>query len=260
MIPSFFIAHGAPLLALENNSYTQFLHQLGQELPRPQAIVLFSAHWESPAQMVSEVEEYETIHDFGGFPEELFRMNYPANGYPELAKEIENIFSHHGISYHMDATRGLDHGAWVVLKLLYPNADIPVVSMSVNPALSPQEQYKIGKALTSLREKDVMVIGSGGLVHNLSILRMDKDDDKVEEWVLEFDEWLKQTVNNWDTETLFDYQNQAPHASKAVPPFGKEHFIPLFYAMGAADNKQTARLLHNSYRYRNLSHSIWQFG
>ncbi|MFB4162251.1 dioxygenase [Alteribacillus sp. JSM 102045] len=260
MMPSFFIAHGAPLLALEDNSYTQFLHQLGEELPRPKAIVLFSAHWESPTQMVSEVEKYKTIHDFGGFPEELFRMQYPANGDPELAKEIENIFTSHNISFNVDTTRGLDHGAWVVLKLLYPNADIPVISMSVNPALSPEEQYSIGKSLALLREKDVMIIGSGGLVHNLSIIRMDTDDNHVEEWVLDFEEWLNQKIEDWDTNALFDYQNEAPYANKAVPPFGKEHFIPLFYAMGAADNNKTASLLHNSYRYRNLSHTVWQFG
>ncbi|SDH27439.1 4,5-DOPA dioxygenase extradiol [Alteribacillus persepolensis] len=259
-MPAFFIAHGAPLLALENNEYTQAIQQLREEFPRPKAIVLFSAHWEAPVQMVSNANDYDTIHDFGGFPDELHRMQYPAHGDPALAEDITQLFDHYHIDYSVNSQRGLDHGAWVVLNILYPDADIPVISMSVNPHLSPADQYHIGRALASLREQDIMVIGSGGTVHNLMMARMDLDDDIVDSWVPEFEAWLNEKVKNWDTEALFDYEQQAPHASKAVPPFGKEHFIPLFYAMGAADNNKTAMLRHQSYRYRNLSHTIWQFG
>ncbi|SFE51199.1 dioxygenase family protein [Alteribacillus iranensis] len=260
MMPSLFIAHGAPLLAIEDNQYTQFLEELGRTLPRPQAIVLFSAHWEANTQQVSDVDEYSTIHDFGGFPRALFEIEYPAKGDHELSKDIQELFSAHSISYNVHPERGLDHGAWVVLKMLYPEADIPVISMSVNPRLTPAEQYEIGKALSSLRERDVLVIGSGGTVHNLGILSMHDDSDTVDEWALEFDAWLEQHVNGWNLPTLFDYEDKAPAASMAVPPYGNEHFIPIFYAMGAADDVKEAKLLHRSYRYRNLSHSVWQFG
>ncbi|MBP3040083.1 dioxygenase [Bacillaceae bacterium Marseille-Q3522] len=260
MLPSFFIAHGAPLIAIEENEYTQFLNRLGEILPRPKAIVLFSAHWESSVQKVSEINQYQTIYDFGGFPEELYRIEYPAKGNKDIAQEITELFTQQGVPYETDRKRGLDHGAWVVLRLLYPNADIPVISMSVNPHLTPEEQYKIGKSLSVLREKDVLIIGSGGTVHNLRALKMVQDDGEIDHWALEFDKWLEQHLNSWDLESLYQYRSLAPGADLAVPRYGIEHFIPIFYAMGAADNGQKATLMHRSYRYGNLSHSVWQFG
>ncbi|WP_227935441.1 dioxygenase family protein [Alkalihalobacillus deserti] len=260
MLPSLFVAHGAPLLALEDNDYTQFLQSLGTLLPKPKAIVLFSAHWESSTQKVSDVDKFETIYDFGGFPEALYRIKYPAKGNETVTKEIVELFTTEGVPFEVDKTRGLDHGAWVVLKMLYPSADIPVISMSVNPHLTPEEQYKIGKSLSQFREKDILIIGSGGTVHNLGVLRMGSDDGTIDQWALDFDEWIERHINNWDIESLFQYNSFAPAAQYAVPPHGNEHFVPLFYAMGAADHDRSAKLLHRSYRYGNLSHSVWQFG
>jgi 4,5-DOPA dioxygenase extradiol len=260
MMPSLFIAHGAPLLAIENNEYTQFVNQLGKEFPKPKAVVLFSAHWEAPNQKVSLVEEYETIYDFGGFPEDLYRIQYPANGDKDLTEEIKDLLGKQGIPFEVDTKRGLDHGAWVVLRMLYPNADIPVISMSVNQQLTPQQQYEIGKSLSALREKDILIIGSGGTVHNLRAVNWGKDGKENEQWAVDFDQWLENHLNNWDTESLFNYYSLAPNAEVAVPAYGKEHFIPLFYAMGAGDDIKQAKLLHRSYRYGNLSHSVWQFG
>jgi len=260
MLPSFFVAHGAPLLAIEHNEYTQFLNELGRTLSKPKAIVLFSAHWESSIQQISDVNEYRTIYDFGGFPEELYRIEYPAKGNREITKEIEDLFTKQGIPFEVDTTRGLDHGAWVVLRMLYPNADIPVISMSVNPRLTPEDQYKIGKSLAALRENNVLIIGSGGTVHNLRAVKMVADNGEVDQWAREFEDWLEFHLKNWDIESLFKYDSLAPNAQIAVPPYGNEHFIPIFYAMGAADKEQTAKLLHRSYRYGNLSHSVWQFG
>lgn len=259
MIPSLFIAHGAPLLAIEKNEYTQFVEKIGSTLPKPKAIVVFSAHWVSAEQMVSQVDDFKTIYDFGGFPEALYQIEYPAKGSESLSKEIQDLFTKSGISYEVDTKRGLDHGAWVVLRLLYPNADIPVISMSVNPLLPPAEQYKIGKTLSELREKDVLIIASGGTVHNLRAVKW-ADNGQVDDWALDFDEWLARHLKTWDTKSLFQYDKLAPTAQLAVPPYGNEHFIPLFYAMGAADNQHKATLLHRSYRYGNLSHSVWQFG
>ncbi|MGG1397162.1 class III extradiol ring-cleavage dioxygenase [Bacillus salipaludis] len=258
MIPSLFIAHGAPLIAIENNEYTQFITQLGQSMPRPKAIVIFSAHWESTVQKVSEVATYSTIYDFGGFDPSLYTIQYPAKGQLEIAKEIEHLFTQNGVPFQIETSRGLDHGAWVVLRLLYPNADIPVIAMSVNPNLTPEEQYKIGQSLASLREKDILIIGSGGTVHNLRAVKW--ADNDVDSWALEFDEWLALYLKKWDLDSLFNYEKNAPNAQYAVPPYGNEHFVPLFYAMGAADDTQKATLLHRSFRYGNLSHSVWQFG
>jgi 4,5-DOPA dioxygenase extradiol len=259
MLPSFFIAHGAPLIAVENNEYTEFLNQLGRSLPRPKAIVLFSAHWESQIQKVSEVDQYETIYDFGGFDPALYTIKYPAQGNHLISQEIQDLFSENEIPFEIETKRGLDHGAWVVLRLLYPNADIPVISMSVNPNLTPEEQFKIGKSLSVLRDKDILIIGSGGTVHNLRVLKW-ADNGQIDQWALEFDDWLAQHLNDWDVESLLKYDSLAPYAEYAVPPYGKEHFIPLFYAMGAADDQKKATLLHRSFRYGNLSHSVWQFG
>lgn len=259
MMPTLFIAHGAPLLAIEDNDYTQFLSQLGRTLPRPRAVVLFSAHWLSNAQKVSEVDgEYDTMYDFGGFPDALYQIRYPAKGDRQIAREIESLLADNGIPFETEPTRGLDHGAWVVLRLLYPDADIPVISMSVNPRLSPAEQYKIGQSLAALRAKDVLVIGSGGTVHNLRAVEWQAQE--ANPWALEFDQWLEQQLTTWDVDALFQYAALASHASLAVPPHGNEHFVPIFYAMGAADDARKATLLHRSYRYGNLSHSVWQFG
>lgn len=258
MMPSLFIAHGAPLLAIEDNEYTQFLSQLGQNLPKPKAIILFSAHWEAPTQLVSDVPDYSMIYDFYGFPDEMYQIEYPAKGNQEITKEIQELFEKQDVPFDIDTRRGLDHGAWVVLRLLYPNADIPVIAMSVNQNLTPEQQYKIGQSLSVLREKDVLVIGSGGTVHNLRAVNWSANE--ADQWALNFDNWIAENLKNWNTESLFNYYQLAPNAELAVPPYGKEHFVPLFYAMGAADNERKASLLHRSYRYGNLSHSVWQFG
>lgn len=260
MLPSLFVAHGAPLLAIEDNEYTQFLGQLSNKLPSPKAVVLFSAHWESQRQKVSKVKKFETIYDFGGFPKALYEIKYPAKGDRTVTKQIESVFQNQGIPYELDTKRGLDHGAWVVLREIYPNATIPIISMSVNPDLSPMEQYNIGKTLSQLREQDILIIASGGTVHNLGLVKMGNGDGTIDSWALDFDTWLEDKLSNWDLNALFNYQALAPSAELAVPSYGKEHFIPIFYAMGAADNQSCAKLLHRSFRYGNLSHSVWQFG
>lgn len=165
-----------------------------------------------------------------------------------------------GIASEAELKRGLDHGAWVVLRLLYPEAQIPVVAMSVNPRLTPEKQYKIGQALKSLREQDVLIVGSGGTVHNLMALRMTSDDTSVDPWAQEFDDWLEEHLTSWDLPSLFQYEDLAASAPLAVPLLGNEHLVPIFYAMGAADGARHAELLHRSYQYGNLSRSIWKFG
>ncbi|RNB70897.1 dioxygenase family protein [Brevibacillus panacihumi] len=261
MMPSFFIAHGAPLLAIEDNSYTQALNQLSGRLPRrPRAIVIFSAHWESSLQEVGSMDVYPTIHDFGGFPRELYEIQYPAKGDREIAEETYQLLQRAGVPVRMNEERGLDHGHWVVLRMIYPDADVPVISLSVNPQLTVEQQYAIGRALVPLRAKDVLILGSGGTVHNFSYINMRENSGAAYEWAVEFEDWLKDTLASWNVEDLANYRSLAPHAEKAVPVYGSEHFVPLIYAMGAADDVRTAERLHISFRYNSLSHTIWQFG
>ena len=259
MLPAFFVAHGSPMMAVEQNEYTRVLGELGRQL-KPKAVVLFSAHWESNTQVVSTAEQYRTIYDFGGFPDELYQIKYPAPGAAQLAYEIGARLAAEGVPYRHDSERGLDHGAWVVLRLLFPNADVPVVAMSVNAALEPQEQYRIGKALASLRADDVLVIGSGVTVHNFGTLRWRDNTGVPDAWAVEFDSWVFDKASHWDLDSLFAYETLAPNARLAVPPHGNEHFVPLFYAMGAADDQRTARELFRGYEMGNLSYVVWQFG
>ncbi|MFC5700798.1 DODA-type extradiol aromatic ring-opening family dioxygenase [Cohnella faecalis] len=256
MMPSYFFAHGAPSLVLDVHEYTSFLKSFAASMPtKPKAIVLFSAHWEHPTQQVSAVPSYSTIYDFSGFQDELYRMTYPAQGNLALSDEIRTLFEQHGIPSASDGQRGLDHGAWAVLKLVFPEADIPVVALSVNRHLTNEQQYKIGQALGALREKDVLIIGSGGTVHNLR--RVNWRAESAEAWAVAFDHWLREKLEAWDTESLFRYRELAPYAQEAVPT--TEHFIPLLLAMGSGDENKRAKPLHRSYQYGTLSLSSWQF-
>lgn len=250
MIPSLFLCHGSPELAVQQSVYAQFLRELSQQFPQPEAIVVFTAHWESPVTSLTYTDEpYETIYDFAGFSEELYRIVYPAKGSKKIAERIRECLGQSGISVLLDPGRGLDHGVWVLLNLMYPKADIPVIAASVYPFLSPGEQYQIGKALSALREENILVIGSGGTSHNLRLLQWGQTEPA--DWTLAFDDWLLDVVNRWDLTALFDYENRAPHARLAVPR--NEHFVPLFIAMGAADKTRKAALLHRSYDLGTLS-------
>ncbi|GKU77334.1 class III extradiol ring-cleavage dioxygenase [Paenibacillus sp. L3-i20] len=255
MMPSYFFAHGAPSIVLEQNDYTDFMKRFAESTPKPKAIVLFSAHWEQTKQTISSVDTYSTIYDFGGFQDELYQMTYPAKGDRSLSEGIHSLFDKHGIKGVIDEERGLDHGAWAVLKLLYPAADIPVVGLSVNPNLTNEQQYHIGKALAELREQDVLVIGSGGTVHNLR--RLNWQGDGNDEWAESFDNWLKSKLETWDVDALFNYRELAPYAVDAAPT--TEHFIPLLIAMGTGDKSRKAELLHQSYQFGNLSLNCWRF-
>jgi 4,5-DOPA dioxygenase extradiol len=255
MMPSYFIAHGAPSLVLDQNAYTSFLKDFAANTPKPKAIVLFSAHWENAVQTVSAADTYSTIYDFSGFQDELYQMTYPAKGERSLSDKIQALFAKHGIQSGLDEKRGLDHGAWAVLKLIYPDADIPVVALSVNRNLTNEQQYQIGKALSELKEQDVLIIGSGGTVHNL--WRVNWQAQGADAWAESFDNWLQSKLEAWDLNALFDYRELAPNAHDSVPT--NEHFIPLLLAMGAGDVNRQAKLLHRSYQYGNLGLSCWQF-
>lgn len=255
-LPALFIAHGSPMMALEDNEYTRFLEQLGRELPTPRGIAVFSAHWDDPDQRLTEDAEHGTMHDFYGFPEEMYKITYPAPGSAELATQIRQRFEANNLHAKAVTGRGLDHGVWVILRKMYPDANIPVVALSVDSKRSPHEQYSIGTMLSDLREEGILIIGSGGLVHNL---RMVHESDEPDEWAAAFDEWIAEQLTEWNLNNLFAFDKKAPHASDAVPSYGREHFVPLFYALGAADNGRKAKRLFQSYQYGSLSLNCWSF-
>lgn len=260
MIPSLFVAHGSPMIAIEDTEYARYLENLGRELPRPRAIVVFSAHWLARVQTVSDVDAYLTIHDFGGFPEELFHAEYPAKGDRELSARVRALLAQAGIRVQADGRRGLDHGAWTILSRLYPDADIPVVAMSIDPALRHEEQYRVGRALAPLRGDGILVVGSGVTVHNFRAVDFRRRDAPVAAFASEFEEWLEGRLAAWDLASLFAFEALAPHARMAAPEGGDEHFAPIFYALGAADDSRRSELLHRSFEYGSLSNSVYAFG
>lgn len=252
MISSLFICHGGPSIVFEKNEYTTFLKEFGAKMTQ-KAIVVFTAHWENEITTISSINGiYDMIYDFYGFPKELYALKYPAKGSQEIALKAKSLLTNCGIESHLDEKRGLDHGAWDILYLMYPDAEIPVVQVSVNPFMPMEEQYKIGEALKSLGEEDILVIGSGSTVHNLSTLADVKEPIR---WAVEFDDWLVNKVEHKKLDELFSYQKLAPHATLAVPR--EEHMVPLFIALGSG-HKNKPVLLHRSYNFGTLTYLIFE--
>lgn len=255
MIPSLFISHGAPYLAVQQNEYSRFLRGLGDRFA-PKAIVVFTAHWESNMLAMTDTDDiYETIYDYYGFPEEMYKIKYPAKGSRNTASMLEEKFRMRGISARREERRGLDHGSWVALRHMYPNADIPVVQLSVNPFLPVKEQYQIGQALQGLGTEDILVIGSGTTVHNLRWYFPDEATAAPE--AIAFDDWLIEKIQVRDLDSLARYDELAPYAHLAVPR--PEHFVPLFIAMGSGDEGKTPVVIHRSYEAGTFSNLCFEF-
>ncbi len=257
-LPTLFISHGAPTLAITNSPAHQFLRGLGQSLTRPSAILIASAHWESMgAPALSFAEQPETIHDFGGFPAEMYAIRYRAPGAPAMAQRAVNLLAQAGIASTPSQNRGLDHGAWVPLQLMYPDADIPVAQISVLRNGSPAEHEQMGRALASLRDEGVLIIGSGALTHNLSEWRSNDITTPAPGWVREFEVWMKDQLDSQQRDALLAYRSQAPSGVRNHP--SEEHLLPLFFAMGAAGPTATATRLHSSYEYGILAMDVYAF-
>ncbi len=257
-LPTIFVSHGSPMLALQDSPARRFLQGLGVSLPRPKAIVVVSAHWETAGRSaVSLASQPETIYDFGGFPQALYDISYPAPGAPELAEHVASLFDAAGIPVERNAQRGLDHGAWVPLSLMYPDADLPVMQISLVHGADPATHQKLGRALAQLRHEGVLIIGSGSLTHNLFEFRGQSVDAIAPLWVTEFESWMKERLEASDSEALLDYRNRAPSARKNHP--SEEHLLPLFVAMGAAGTEAQARLLHSSFEHGVLAMDAYAF-
>ena len=257
-LPALFISHGSPMLALEpGRPAHQFLKGAARHWPRPRAILAISAHWETAQPAIGAAAQPETIHDFFGFPPELYRLRYPAPGDPALAAMIRDRLAAAGIDAALDPQRGLDHGAWSPLLLVYPAADIPVLQLSVQSRRDPAHHMALGAALRSLREDGVLILGTGSLTHNLRVLDW-QDSGQVMPWAQEFSDWMHDRLTARDDAALADYRVQAPHAAMAHPT--DEHLLPLYVALGAATPGVAAERLHASFALGSLSMESYLFG
>ena len=258
MLPSLFLSHGSPMMPLRPSPARDFLSGLGTTLGRPKAIVIASAHWETERPAVSRMAVNDTIHDFYGFPPALYTLRYPAPGAADLADRVMALLGDAGLPAEADATRGLDHGAWVPLLLMYPRHDIPVLQLSLQSWLGPEHQYRLGQALAPLRAEGVLVIGSGGLTHNLRRMRREEQDGVTEPDVTAFADWMDAALTEGRLDDLFAYRRKAPHAALQHPT--DEHLQPLFVALGAAGDNARARRLHASTEYGVLRMDSFAFG
>lgn len=231
MLPSLFISHGSPMVALHSGDTGRALARLAGELPRPKAILVVSAHWESADLRITSTPRQEAWHDFYGFPPALYALDYEPPGAPALALEILERLEDDGLVVHLDPQRPLDHGAWVPLRLMYPEADIPVLQLSLPSQHGPALQTRLGRLLGELRGQGVLLIGSGSITHNLGELDWHAGPEVVEPWAREFRDWLVARLAGDDEAALHDYRRQAPWAVRSHP--SDEHLLPLFFARGA---------------------------
>jgi 4,5-DOPA dioxygenase extradiol len=236
-MPVLFIGHGSPMNAIEDNPITQAMAQLGRDLPRPKALLVISAHWMTRGTWVTSMQNPRTIHDFHGFPKELFEVQYPAPGSPELAKEVQELVKDPPVGGD-PSEWGIDHGTWSVLRHLYPDADIPVVQLSLDMTRSGAHHLAIGEKLRELRERGVMIVGSGNIVHNLRRIRWEPDAASYD-WALEFDAWTKSAAERRDFKTLAEEYETTEAGRLSVPT--PDHYYPLLYALGASDAKDELR-------------------
>jgi 4,5-DOPA dioxygenase extradiol len=243
-MPVLFVGHGSPMNAIEDNQFVRTWKEMGKSLPKPNAILCISAHWETQGTHVTSLEKPMTIHDFGGFPRKLFEVQYPAPGSPELAAETKRLIKMTEVGF--DEKWGFDHGSWSVIKNLYPEADVPVIQLSLDYSKTPQYHYDLAKELSALREKGVLIIGSGNIVHNLGMIAWDKldDADYSYDWAREAKEKIKGNIMNGDHQSLINYNLLGRELKMAVP--SPEHYLPLLYVLALKNENEKASFFNDS--------------
>jgi len=257
-LPALFVSHGAPTLILEDIPARAFLQDLGRQYRHAGSVLCISAHWNLPGIQVNSVGRPETIHDFYGFPQELYDIRYPAHGSPALAENVVRLLAGRGIPCGIDGSRGLDHGAWVPLKLMFPSADIPVVQLSIQRSLDPAFHVTLGAALESIRDEGVLILGSGGAVHPLGDPTASLGvGAATEPWAVGFNDWLTDAVTRGDRDRLIGYRVQAPHAERAHPY--PDHYMPLLVALGAAGAGARGTVIHHSWDLGDLGMDAFAF-
>jgi len=241
-MPVLFVGHGSPMNAIDENEFVTGWRTIGKSLPKPNAILCVSAHWETRGTFVTAMEKPVTIHDFGGFPKALFDVQYPAPGSPELAKETKSILKKTEVG--LDEKWGLDHGAWSVIKRLYPEANIPVIEMSLDYYQTPQYHYDLARELAGLRKKGILIIGSGNMVHNLGLVDWDKlNAEYGYDWAIEANEKMKKFILNGDHQQLINYKLQGKSFELAIPT--PEHYLPMLYALALKEENEKVTLFND---------------
>jgi 4,5-DOPA dioxygenase extradiol len=257
-MPVLFVSHGAPMAAVEKDDYTAALTRFGTKTAVPKAIVVMSAHWQTRGGfLVTGSAAPPTIHDFGGFPEALYKLRYPSPGAPALAADIAKRLQLEGFAVEIDPSRGLDHGAWVPLVHTHPDAKVPVLQLSLPSPRTPADMLRAGLALAPLRREGVLLVGSGGVTHNLGDVDF-AGDGKVAPWAGAFDAWVKAKLDGFDAEGLADYVQSGPNAARAHP--STEHFDPIFFALGAALEGDRITQLYEGIRFGTLSLRTFALG
>lgn len=257
-MPVLFLGHGSPMNAIEENEFVKGFRNIANEIPKPNAILCISAHWETRGTFVTAMEKPKTIHDFGGFPKELFEVQYPAPGNPDLAKETKYLVKKTEVG--LDDKWGLDHGAWSVIKHLYPKADIPVIQMSLDYKQTPQYHYELAQEIKSLRDKGVLIIGSGNMVHNLRMLAWDKlnADEYGFDWAFEANEKMKKFILSGDHRQLIDFRSQGKAFDLAIPT--PEHYLPLLYSLALQEKNEEVKLFNDKAVAGSLSMTSVKIG
>lgn len=255
-LPTVFVSHGPPSLVMEDIPARTFLKDLGKRYCDVETVLCISAHWQSNKPTVNAVKEHETIHDFYGFQPELYNIKYTANGEPELAEKTRDLINKASIKCEIDYHRGLDHGAWVPLKLMFPEADVPVFQLSIQTNLNPSDHYELGKAIKSLRKEGVLILGSGGAVHPLGYAPL-RPGARTDQWALDFDKWLGETVVNGNVMDLINYREISPFPERAHPY--PDHFMPLLTTIGAAGPGAKGKIIHNSWYWGDLGMAAYEF-
>ena len=241
-MPILFVGHGNPMNAIEENEFVTGFRTIAATLPKPNAVLCISAHWETRGTFVTAMHHPRTIHDFGGFPPALYEVQYPAPGSPELATETRDIVK--STKLGLDNQWGLDHGAWSVLKHFYPQANVPIVELSLDYTKSPEHHYDLAKELAALREKGILIVGSGNMVHNLRLVAWDKLKTAFAyDWAIEAREKMKQYIMEGDTERLINYDAQGKEFQLAIP--SPEHYLPLLYTLALKAPKDTTHLFND---------------
>ena len=241
-MPVLFLGHGSPMNAIEENEFVKSFRSIGQTITKPNAILCVSAHWETRGTFVTAMEKPKTIHDFGGFPQELFDVQYPAPGSPDLAREIKSLIKKTEVG--LDDKWGLDHGAWSVVKHMYPNADVPVIQLSLDYTQTPQHHYELAKELKSLRKKGVLVIGSGNMVHNLGLVAWDRLNQQYAfDWATEANEKMKKHIISGDHQKLINFRSEGKAFDLAIPT--AEHYLPLIYILAMQEESEKVSLFND---------------
>ena len=257
-MPVLFLGHGSPMNGIEDNEFVRAFKKQGQQLDKPNAIIVVSAHWETNGTFVTAMQNPRTIHDFGGFPKELYEVQYPAPGHPELAKEISEIVNPTG-TVQLDDKWGLDHGAWTVIKHLFPDADVPVIQLSLDYKMTPQQHYELAKQLKKLREKGVLIVGSGNMVHNLRKVDFRKINENYGyDWAIEADSKMKKWILEGNHQNLIDFKKQGEAFNLAIPT--PEHYLPLLYTLGLKDEKDNTTIFNDSPLGGSLTMTSVKFG